>query len=506
MKQQRKETMPKKYNQKNAVGKAAYGVGFRQAKSALADERDAAPNEKNAVGKAALPLTKKQQIAYNLFCYGCNVFVTGAGGVGKSYLVRMFINNAIDRGLQVGVTSTTGVSAVLINGMTVHSYFGIKSGKDSLRHMLPAIMNNKQALYHWQNTDVIIIDEISMMDAVVLEKLDYLGRTIRNNNEFFGGMQVVLVGDLYQLPPVDYDKFGMIINSKAFNKEFRGDDHPGVVIELDEIVRQKDPVFQNLLNAIRIGKSGSLSDDTIDLLRPLCADDRQVSIQTSSGRVIEPTLLFSHRKSVESTNNKRLKELPGDIVEFRTETWFSLLSSQKRISEKQETWLYDLARKYCNAPDILELKIGAQVLLTKNLDFDNGLVNGSRGVVTDFLQENKEEFVEVSFANGAIRKIARYTWDIRVDDNTTIHRKQFPLVLAYATTIHRAQGATLDCVEVDLYGVFEYGQLYTALSRVRGISGLRIIGLDLEKLKKGGIPLAHPDVLRFFAQQKIGLQ
>ena len=121
-----------------------------------------------------MKLTSKQQIAYNLFCYGCNLFVTGAGGVGKSYLIQKFISNAVDRGLQIGITSTTGVSAVLVSGMTVHSYFGIGSGKDSLRHMLPAIMNNKQALYHWKTTDVRIIDEISMMDAVVLEKLDYI--------------------------------------------------------------------------------------------------------------------------------------------------------------------------------------------------------------------------------------------------------------------------------------------------------------------------------------------
>jgi len=227
--------------------------------------------------------TNDQQIAYNHFCNGDNLFITGQAGTGKSFLLNECIANAFTKRKTVGVTSTSGTSAVLIDGVTVHSYFGIGTGRDGLTKLMPRVMRNKPAYTRWLTTDIIIIDEISMMDATIFEKLECLGRLLRRSSEFFGGMQVVLVGDLYQLPPVAYAKYGLLINSKSFLREYGSPDSPGRIVELTEIVRQRDPDFQTMLSELRVGRMTPFS---ISLL-----ESRM--IEPPKGAHIEPTILYS---------------------------------------------------------------------------------------------------------------------------------------------------------------------------------------------------------------------
>ena len=406
-------------------------------------------------------LTHKQSLALKYMIEGKNVFLTGMGGVGKSKLLNLFKERCPTR--NIGITSTTGVSALQLNGKTLHSFTGIGLGTGSIASLSTKINNTNYLKKRWLTLQTLVIDEISMLSPDLFDKLDEIARIVRFNDKPFGGIQLILSGDFLQLPAIDTAKF-------CFQGE-RWDDCIDYTIYLTDIFRQDDKEFQYHLNNIRLGR---LEEDTVKYL------EKHINADISNDIGIRPTKLYALNNSVDSINNKELKKLKSEeIYSYDRE----IIIYNKKNNDHKEKMI-----KYCTAPDVLNLAVGAQEMLIKNLDLEQGLCNGSRGIVTNFICD----LPEVKFVNGEIRVIEHNTWVYEQDDIKIGEIVQIPLKLAWATSIHKSQGSTLDCVEIDLSNIFEYGQAYVALSRVKSSNGLSITGLDVNKIR------AHPIAVEYY--------
>lgn len=414
-----------------------------------------------------IKLNKKQNEAFSSMVAGKNVFVTGSAGTGKSKLLQVFIglykNNKI-----MGITSTTGVSALIFGGTTLHSYLGIGLGTGTVDNIVKKILSISFLRKRWNQLEVLLIDEISMLSPELFDKLELIARTIRHNENPFGGIQLILSGDYCQLPSVNSDKF--CFEAVSWDKCISN------VVLLTEIMRQKDVEFQECLNEVRIGR---LSMKTRQVL------ESRVGVKLINDIGIKPTQLYSTNASADKINTSEIDKLEDTGVEYKMEMYYTGIGKNKEfVMEKY--------RKSIPAVDLLELCVGAQVMLIFNLDLDNGLVNGSRGIVTGFI----EDIPVVKFLGGQERIIDYHTWDWIEDDKKIGKTIQIPLKLAWAITCHRSQGSTLDYVEVNLSDCFEYGQSYVALSRVKNIEGLSILDIDFDRIK------AHPKVVKYYASFK----
>lgn len=322
---------------------------------------------------AAINLSKEQEIVAHLAQQGEHIFYTGSAGTGKSLLLKALIKRLKEQHYSSGpdavaVTASTGLAACNIGGMTLNSFTGIGLGREKKEELLRKIKRNRVAKNRWMELKVLIIDEISMVDGQLLDKLEYIGRMIKNNNKPFGGIQVILCGDFYQLPPVP-DKIntddGRTIQQRkifAFESKF-WKDHIKVQVELKKIFRQaSDKQFMEMLTDIR---NGTVSELTTKRFKNL---ERELRIDT-----IEPTRLFSTRREVDNANNYKMQSLPGDIITF--EAVDSGVDVNKDIGQK---YLEQLL-----APKTIQLKVGAQVMMVKNID--STLVNGSVGTVVGFV-------------------------------------------------------------------------------------------------------------------------
>lgn len=415
---------------------------------------------------SSIRLTPKQNEAYNLMCQRKNVFLTGPAGSGKSEIIKLFVK-MYNNSRKIAVTSTTGTSALLINGVTIHSYLGIGLGKGSVEAMSTKILKKQYLKNRWVKLDVLIIDEVSMLTPELFDKLEEMGRIIRKNSKPFGGIQLVISGDFCQLPCIDSEDFCCHANS--WNNCIDN------VIYFNQIIRQDDPVFQNCLNHIRFGE---LPPDVVQTL------ESRVGVEIVNEFGIRPTKLFPLNFNVDSVNEQALDNLATEDTEFFE--YNMEIKVYSYVKDKQDA--VEKLKKYCTAPETLQLCIGAQVMLLHNLDLEAKLANGSRGIVIGF----SNELPIVRFLNGVERVIDYYIWEVEEMDMKTMRIIQIPLKLAYAISIHKCQGCSLDCVEVDLTNVFEYGQAYTALSRVRNLKGLSIIGYDIDKIK------VHPKAIDFY--------
>lgn len=419
--------------------------------------------------KTEYGLTSGQKRALDYILQGKNVFLTGPSGTGKSTIINIFRNTC--RHKRIGMTSTTGVSALLLGGSTIHSYLGIGLGDGTVDQITKHVAKNKNALHRWKTLEVLIIDEISMLSPTLFDKLEHVARVIRGgkrmlsegNGVLFGGIQLILTGDFLQLPVVGEDSF--CFEAKSWSSCI---EH---TISLTEIVRQDDIQFQTLLNNLRFGK---LTEDDEKIL------NSRIGAKLTNENGIKPTRIFTTNSSVDSMNNYELDKLEDtECYEYEMTFEFHTNIAQKNI---------DKYRKNCLAPEVLQLCKGAQVMLLSNLDIDNGLVNGSRGVVINFVGD----FPLVKFLNGSERVIDHYNWLIKEDGIDQMSICQLPLKLAWAITVHKSQGATLDYAEIDLRNTFTYGQAYVALSRVKSISGLSILGINYKDIK------AHPKCISFY--------
>jgi len=403
-----------------------------------------------------LKLSEKQKDALNKVIKGYNIFLTGAGGVGKSLIVKLFYDEYKDC-KSIGITSTTGTSAILIGGTTLHSFLGIGLGKDSAESLYLKIKKKAYMFKRWRELDTLIIDEISMLSPHLFDKLELLARKLRYNELPFGGIQLILTGDFLQLPCIETDEF--CFEAKSWDKCIK------YSIYLTEIFRQEDSLFQTCLNEVRIGK---LSKKSIDVLNSRVNKD----LFNSSG--ILPTKIYSLNIDVDKENEKELNKLSlknEDLEFFEYELEVNLLKKNLKFVDEK-------IKKNCIAPQNLQLCIGAQVMLLYNIDLESGLANGSRGIITKF----EDNLPIVKFINGVECAIDYQEWIIEENGEKIISITQIPLKVAYAITVHRSQGLTIDFAELDLSDIFEYGQAYVALSRVKNLEGLSIKNLNIRKI------------------------
>lgn len=410
-------------------------------------------------------LNEEQEAVMNEIDKKHNVFVTGPGGTGKSFLIKHIKRYLEEKNKVVAVTSLTGMASLLIGegARTIHSWSGIGIGNRSVDDYFDFIrVKNKKAREAWRKTDVLIIDEISMMSDELFEKLDMLGKLLRwNNAKPFGGIQILCFGDFYQLPPIN-TKF--VFESPLWNKTLDS------IVTLDTIYRQKDPAFQKMLNEVR---SGEVSDETDELLKS------RLNLDYSSEE-IQPTKIFSRRDMVDKINSEGLNKIEGESRLYK------IVTKGKSLSDSIKNALARMDDSAQYEKELI-LKVGAQVMLIANVNQELGLVNGRLGIVT----EMNASWVTVRFKCGYETKIDTHEW--KLEDNEHISRCQIPLILAYAITIHKCQGSTLESAYIDIgSSIFEYGQAYVALSRVKSIDALYLHSYSRNVIK------AHPKVIEYY--------
>lgn len=404
-------------------------------------------------------LTSEQLNALQLYNAGKNVFLSGPAGTGKTHTIRAIVSSNIHK--TIIVTASTGIAAVAISGSTLHSFAGIGLGENSVKDIISSI--RKDAIERWKSTDVLIIDEISMLSAEYFVKLNNIVKLIRQTEKPFGGIQLIISGDFLQLPPIG-SKF--VFQSAVWNA---CNLH---IVQFTRGMRQIDDTFYNTLGKIRIG---DISEDVMRIIgqciRPI------VEIEG-----IKPTKLYPTKDSVARININELKKLNVHHTVFK-----STICETPDRGYIQNVYNMKKVWSQVQCMEQLPIAVGAQVMLTKNLDVYGGFANGSRGVVVDI----SNDVILVQFIGGVI-DIMRETFTVKLTPYTTVSVYQFPLLLAWATTIHKSQGMTLDLVEMNLSQSFEYGMVYVALSRVRSLDGLYITDINYQKIQ------AHPDALAFY--------
>jgi ATP-dependent DNA helicase PIF1 len=411
-------------------------------------------------------LNDKQNEAYSRMAKGESIFLTGPAGTGKTSVIKIFTRNYSEQ-KTIAVTSSTGTSALLMNGTTLHSYTGIGLGKGSVESLVENIRKRAYLGKRWRNLQVLIIDEISMISPELFDKLENIARIIRNNTSPFGGIQLILSGDFCQLPCVGEEKF-------CFEAE-KWKECITHTVYLDQIIRQSDPEFQECLNTIRLGK---IPDNVETILKSRL----RKNITNKHG--IAPTKLFSLNYAVDRVNEKELDKLAQDGREFFEYNMEIVpCGGCKNAYEAKNKF-----RRNCTAQETLQLCIGAQVMLLYNMDLENKLANGSRGIVTSF----SNELPVVKFLNGNEHIIGYHIWEFNENNIKILKATQIPLKLAYAISIHKSQGCSLDCVEIDLGEIFEYGQAYAALSRAKTLQGVSITSLDIDCI------MAHPKAVEYY--------
>jgi len=415
-----------------------------------------------------------------------NMLITGPGGTGKSTLIKK-LSESTDN---TAVTALTGCAALLLNcrAKTLHSWAGIGLGKDSLDKNIDTIKRKPHIKKRWTSCRTLVIDEVSMLTPELFERLDDIGRAIRKEpNRPFGGIHLILVGDFCQLPPIAKDLSGnetettFVFESTKWNKTV------STVVLLNKIWRQKDPIYQHILSEVRMGK---LSKESEEILRSRMNTNWQEEL-------IRPTLLFSRNYDVDRVNEKNLNAIEDASKVFEAQTvfdtsrWAAEGSGLPAPDKDSDLICFAIRKLKQDAPcvDRLELRKGAQVMLLTNTDIEAGLVNGSRGIVVDF--EIGSRFPIVKFKYGSPRTIEPCVWWSH--EMPHVGEEQIPLRVAYAITIHKSQGASIDAAIVDIgKSTFEYGQAYVALSRVRSLEGLHIYALDVKRIR------THPRVLQFY--------
>jgi len=404
-----------------------------------------------------IKLNEKQEEAYKAICQGKSILLSGEAGTGKTEVIKKF-HRDFSKKRNIALTSTTGTSALLMGGTTIHSFLGIGLGKGSAGYIASGIRGKKNVTKRWNDLDILVIDEISMLDPELFDKLDKVGRMIRGAEAShrkdlpWGGIQLVLSGDFLQLP---------VVGSDNFTFEAASWDVESFILE--ENVRQSGDVkWSEILSDIRLG---IVTEEATTIL------ESRVNADVSKNGVI-PTKLYSRNVDVDRVNDDALDILAAnnpDLV-FSEYEMTAIKMTKKKISDQ----VIDSYKGRCIAPETLQLCVGAQVMLLIN-KLDLGLSNGSRGYVTRFTQETGLPVVK--FANGVEIEIERH--DFRVNDSNgdvEFVLDQLPIKIAYALSIHKSQGITLDCVEVDIRSCFCDGQAYVALSRVKNLDGLSIVG------------------------------
>ena len=431
-----------------------------------------------------MELSREQQIAFDKYVEGHNIFITGPGGVGKSALIKKIYEHAIRRSKNINVTAMTGCAAVLLNckAKTLHCWAGIGLANSSIEQLLKKIMKNKNSKITWKTTDILVIDEISMLSLKLFETLNQIGKNIRNNQKPFGGIQLIFSGDFYQLPPIgnkdEPDTIKFCFESNDWNSVF----HRNCQIQLTKIYRQTDENYRNILNQIREGK---IKRKTNDLLLEYVGRD----LSANKNLIVEPTKLYPTKNRVEYINNMRMELLDTELREYELKYIYDIEMSKTEKMSRTNLTPSDIKSEldYLSSnllcDNLIKVKIGSQVMCIINIQTEHGgleICNGSQGIVTGFCEMTKNPIVK--FNNGKIMTMTRHIWTSEKIPGIGV--SQIPLILAWALTIHKSQGATLDVAEIDVgSGIFECGQTYVALSRVKSLEGLYLKSFDVSKIK-----------------------
>ena len=393
-----------------------------------------------------------QEQALKVLKSGQNVFLTGSAGTGKTFLLNKFIEYLKERETKVGVTASTGITATHLGGRTIHSWAGIGIKQEMDDTSIKRIAKNEEFSEKIKKTKVLIIDEISMFDARRLDLVDRICKVIREPFLPFGGIQIIMSGDFFQLPPVEQDQEPLFAYKSIVwrNSNIR-------TCYLDKQFRQEDIKFIDILNKIRKNKAGQ---EELDLLR--------TRLYKSVNYHVNPTKIYTHNINVDAINYHELSRIPEE-------------ESVYYMTHYGPADLVKFLKKSCLAPEELKLKIGAIIMFIKN-NFNSGYVNGTLGKIVDFDSDNNYPIVETKSGNKIIAVPS--SWCIQDDNDNIIAKiKQIPLRLAWAITVHKSQGMSLDVAEIDLSKSFERGMGYVALSRVRTLDGIRLMGINQLSLK-----------------------
>jgi ATP-dependent DNA helicase PIF1 len=481
-------------------------------------------------------LGKEQQAAFvAIVQLRKSVFLTGKAGSGKSFLLKL-IRRCFPLD-EIYFTGSTGLAAVSLLGTTLHSFAGIGLGEGTVEQLLDMVRRKSDVVQRWQQCRILVVDEISMISGELLDKIDAVARGVRGSSEPFGGIQLVLTGDLLQISPVKGKV--PILQSSAWKSNIKLE-----VLMGGSYRHEDDPTFADILDEMRVGKMNAKAKTT------LAATGNRELVPLFG---VRPTQLYPRRDDADDANTLALSELLVPPVTFQALNW-------KRGP------MHHVLEKNCPAADRIVLKRGAQVMLLKNLDTSRGLCNGSRGTVYDFVQRisrkhrltekdlllseaEQARMVEVGmdlgigpmplhspyipgdrkrlgladseehaghcdgiramllprilFENGKLEVIDLARFDISQGKRTLALRCQLPLALAWATSIHKAQGMTLEQVEIDAERMFEEGQLYVALSRVKKLSGLKLTNLTSGALRCNKAMVVYYEELRLCATNMI---
>lgn len=394
--------------------------------------------------------------ALSILKTGANVFLTGEPGSGKTHTINAFVDWLRDSGIEPSVTAATGIAATHVSGMTLHSWSGIGISESLSRADVDRIATKEHIAKRLQKAKVLIIEEISMLSAATFEMADAVCREVRRVDAPFGGLTVVLVGDFFQLPPVSRNRDVVFAYASPVWKELNP-----LTCYLTEQYRQDDSSFLDILSAIRSGEVEELHYE--ELMR---------RHSDASELPADAPKLFSHNADVDRINAAELEKISGAVKKFR-------------MSEKGKDTLVEGLKRGCLSPEVLELKQGAAVMFTKNSP-QGKFVNGTLGVVTGF---DASGYPIVLTKDGRTVSTEPMEWQLEEQGKVKASISQLPLRLAYAMTVHKSQGMSMDAAIMDLSKAFEYGQGYVALSRVRRLSGVYLTGLNQRALE------VHPEIL-----------
>ncbi|MAU34259.1 ATP-dependent endonuclease, partial [Candidatus Saccharibacteria bacterium] len=387
-----------------------------------------------------------QGLALEIMLSGESVLLTGPAGAGKTYVLNQFIKLAKAEGRHVSVTATTGLAATHLGGTTIHSWAGI-----GVQDFVPqgfADHMSKARREIIEKTDVLIIDEISMLHDYRLDMVDEVCRLVRKTDEPFGGIQLIMSGDFFQLPPINRGEAragGFVVNSQVWQEL------DPVICYLQEQHRQDDETLLDILNALRAGDVRRHHAETLLARTEVFPDDLE-----------QLTELHTVNIDVDTLNEAKLRQLEGDEIRY------------EQTTTGGDMYIQSLQRSVL-APPALKLKKGALVMAVKN-SLERKYVNGSQGVVVDF--EPHTEYPIVAFKNGKEVTMVPDTWELRDGDKKRASITQIPLRLAWAITVHKSQGMTLDAARIDLRKAFVEGMGYVALSRVKNLDNLYLAGIN----------------------------
>jgi ATP-dependent DNA helicase PIF1 len=462
-------------------------------------------------------LSREQKYAFQKFTRGENLFITGSGGTGKSYLIKHFIQYANSFNRHIDVCAMTGCAAILLNcnAKTLHSWSGIKLANGKSIDIINRVLKNKFATKSWKKVKILVVDEVSMLSVKIFEIIEKIARIIKNPNLPFGGIQVIFTGDFFQLPPVgtagEPETEMFCFESPVWNTVFP----QANIIELNTMFRQKDPLYIEILSQIR---KGYLDEDKQQILRSRVNVD--YDLEKHGGCAL--TKLFAVRSKTDYFNNMMFSKLKEKEYVFEVQSSKNAklyldtsnpidvetlrICSQLGETEIDNETITMISNMPC--PQVVRLKKGASVMCRINLDLDNEICNGSQGVIIDILEPKVGNVEQVGanggvgvvgggaipvvrFFNGVVKQILPYYW--QSENIPTIAVGQIPLCLSWALTIHKMQGASLSAAEMDIgHSIFEYGQTYVALSRIRSLEGLYLSDFQPQKIK------ANPKVQAFY--------